>query len=302
MAEAVQVWNPDDWEAFARFLLESLHGPLNVHQIPAAHRGDLGIDYYCTAEVAAYQCYAVTEPIDIGIRATRQKKKITKDVGKLISRAAEVSKLFLGAPVRHWVLLVPLHDSKDVNLHCSTKTVETRAKALSHIDPKFEVSVRDLKSFAPQVVAAGMATQNSLVLSVPDLTPDELKTWQVGSPDLLANATSKLLKRSGPETVQGAVAEAVRSFLESNAILDALRDGAPDLHERIISAVTGRARRLNLAGPQGGSAPSAILGTEIDSLVIAIKEAAPNLSAANAEQIALGSVAEWLMRCPLDFP
>jgi hypothetical protein len=121
---AIQVWNPDDWEALALSLLQSRHGALNVHKIPAAHKGDLGIDYYCTSEAVAYQCYAVVEPIDIATRAERQKKKITADTKKLIKNNAEVKKLFLGKPVKHWRLLVPLHDSKDVNLHCASKTTE----------------------------------------------------------------------------------------------------------------------------------------------------------------------------------
>jgi hypothetical protein len=126
VVSAVQVWNPDDWETFALCLLQSRHGALNVHKIPATHKGDFGIDYYCTGEAVAYQCYAVREPIDIATRADRQKKKITTDTGKLVSNANEVSKLFLGIPIKHWILLAPVHDSKEVNLHCSSKTLQMR--------------------------------------------------------------------------------------------------------------------------------------------------------------------------------
>ena len=62
-----------------------------------------------------------------------------------------------------------------------------------------------------------------------------------------------------------------------------------------------RSRRLNLAGPQGGPAPGSILNAELDNLAAAIKGAASNLSDGNAELIALGAVAEWIMLCPLDF-
>jgi hypothetical protein len=94
----------------------------------------------------------------------------------------------------------------------------------------------------------------------------------------------------------------VRSFLQGNAILDALRSSSPDLHEKVMAAVASRSRRLNFAGPQGGPAPGAILNTEIDNLIAAIRASAPNLSDDNADQIAFGSVSEWIMRCPLDFP
>ncbi len=301
VVSAVQIWNPDDWETFALGLLQSRHGPLNVLKIPAAHKGDFGIDYYCTTEAVAYQCYSVLEPIDISTRAERQKKKITTDTGKIVTNAKEVSKLFMGIPIKHWILLTPLHDSKEVNLHCAKKTVDIRGLNCTHLDGHFEVSIQDQKSFPANAVAAGISSLAKVALQVPLPTPEEMKQWKIGSSDLLANATHKLAKRAGPK-VQEAVAEAVRSFLQGNAILDALRSSAPDLHEKVIAAVASRSRRLNFAGPQGGPAPSSILNTEIDNLIAAIKGAASNLSDDNAEQIALGAVSEWIMLCPLDFP
>lgn len=87
---AVQVWNPDDWELFSLNLLQHRHGALNVHKIPAAHQGDFGIDFYCTKEAVAYQCYAVEEPIDISTRADRQKTKITRDLAKIVANEMEI--------------------------------------------------------------------------------------------------------------------------------------------------------------------------------------------------------------------
>src|SRR3546814_3384148 len=82
--------------SFAQSLLQSRHGVLNLHKVPATHIGDFGIDYYCLADLVIYQCYAVEEPIDIAIRADRQKSKITTELKKLIAGASEVSKLQIG--------------------------------------------------------------------------------------------------------------------------------------------------------------------------------------------------------------
>lgn len=302
MVSAVQVWSPDDWESFALGLLQGRHGALNVHRIPAAHKGDLGIDFYCTDEAVAYQCYVAQEPIDIATRAERQKKKITTDVKKIIDRAADISKLFLGKPIKHWILLAPLHDSKDVNLHCSSKTVEIRKKQCAHLHSGIEIAIQDQKLFPTAAALAGMAALATVNLLVQSPTNEELTAWEAGSPDLLANATHKLIKRTGPDGLTKIVDETVRSFLQGKAILDALRSNAPDLHERITAAVTARARRLDLTGPQGGPAPGAILKSELDELVAAIKSAVPNLSIANADEIAFGTLSEWIMRCNLDFP
>src|SRR3546814_16558342 len=66
-------------------------------------------------------------------------------------------------------------------------------------------------------------------------------------------------------------------------------------------AIQHRARLLNFAGPRGGPQPGNILHTELENLTGAIKESAPSLSNGNAQEIALGTISEWIMRCPLDF-
>lgn len=302
VVDVVQQWNPDDWEAFALSLLQARHGALAVHKIPATHKGDLGIDFYCTAEAVVYQCYAVEEPVDVDTRAARQKSKITTDIKKMVDAPTEVSKLFLGVPVKKWVLLAPVHNSKDVNLHCAKKTLDLRNLKLKHIDSDVEVCVHDQKSFPGAALQAAMSSLTNVSLSVAEPTKAELDAWQAGSADLLANATTKLAKRTAPSTVQAAVAEGVEIFLKGGALIDALRSNAPDLHERVAAAISIRGRRLTFAGPQGGPVPNNILNTELETLIGAIKEAAPTLSQANAEEIAMGVVSEWIMRCPLDFP
>lgn len=302
MLNAVQIWNPDDWELFAQSLLHGRHGPLHVQKIPAAHKGDYGIDYYCTKDGVAYQCYAVEEPIDISVRAERQKKKITIDIGKLVKNHVEIGKLFHGVPIRHWVLMAPLHDSKDVNLHCAKKTEDLRNVGCPALDPTVEVIIQDPSNFPNDAVALGMSALSKVTLSIPTPSPSELATWTAGSSDLLANATVKLKKRAPPDKLDDAVSETVRSFLQGNAVLDALRSGSPDLHEKVMSAVRSRARRLEFAGPQSGGSAGEILHAELDALIAAMQAAAPSLSAENAEQVAYGSICEWIMRCPLDFP
>lgn len=302
MVNIVQQWDPDDWESFALSLLQARHGILNIQKVPATHHGDFGIDFYCTSDSVIYQCFAVEEPIDVITRAKRQKIKITTDLTKVVDGAAEVSKLFLGASVKKWILLVPLHDSKDVNLHCAKKTKETRALNLPHLNAAFEVCVHDQGSFPGAALTAAMSALTRVSLSVQAPTQQELDAWQAGSPNLLANATKKLSKRTSPGGVQDAVVSGVELFLKGNALVDALRTSAPDLHEKVVAAISTRSKRLGFVGPQGGPAANNIMNAELDTLINAIKDAAPTLSHANAEDIALGTLSEWIMRCPLDFP
>jgi hypothetical protein len=59
---------------------------------------------------------------------------------------------------------------------------------------------------------------------------------------------------------------------------------------------------LSLYGNPENTTPHHILRSEVDSLIAELKQNIPNFSDGSAHQIALGTVAEWLLRCPLDFP
>src|SRR3546814_5037334 len=116
-------------------------------------------------------------------RADRQKAKITTDLKKLIAGASEVSKLLLSKPLKKWILLVPVHDSKDVNMHCAKKTADLRGMDLALLDPDFEVCVHDQKQFPGKALHDAMSDMASLSLSVDTPRQEELANWEAGSPN-----------------------------------------------------------------------------------------------------------------------
>jgi hypothetical protein len=299
-----EFWDPNDWEVFALGLLQDRHGPTNVMKVPARHKGDFGIDYYCTSGRVAYQCYAVQEPCEVDDRATKQKAKITQDLNKFCSRA-EIVRLFAGNPVERWILLVPIHDSAQVNLHLSTKTAQIRAMGLAYIAHDFEVLVHDLEFFDPPSVELRAFHRRQISLPSQPATPAEIESWTQASNPLVTALTGKLIKRLGSDdqaALGRAVNEMVGLFLEKENTLDSLRQNAPQLHEALAAVISRHAARLSFYGNPDGATPHQILRTAVDALIAEMRESIPNFSAGSAQQIALGTIAEWLLRCPLDFP
>lgn len=70
----------------------------------------------------------------------------------------------------------------------------------------------------------------------------------------------------------------MRSFLQGNALLDALRSSSPELHERAMATIRSRSRRLQFAGPKTGDTAGEVLNLELDALIDAMKNSAPCLS------------------------
>jgi len=303
MIGTLQIFSGDEWEDFCLWLLQDRHGPLNVHKVPAKDKGDQGLDYYCITDRVVYQSYAVDEPISVAVRAEKQKAKMTVDLGKFVHHASDIALLFSGSLIQHWVLLVPLHDSKSVNQHAGKKTAELRGMNLLHIDPSFEVGVQDLANFNPAAVEARTADRETIRITLESVQEQDITALTQSQPELLNNLQRKLLKRiaTGGAPIDSAAQTLIEQLLQRDNVLDKLRGAAPELHDKIQSAISRRLRHLSTIGTTATTVP-AIMGGQFDDLRQEIAAAIPNLDKEAVDTIAYGTIASWLMICHLDFP
>ena len=304
MPTLLEFWDPNDWETYALGLLQDRHSAINLMKVPARHKGDFGLDYYCLNETVTYQCYAVQEPCDIADRADKQKVKITTDLKKFCTRR-EVERLFRGVKICRWILLVPAHDSAQVNLHLTTKTVQVRAMGLPYVADNFEVLIHDLECFDVDSREARTAQRRLIALPPQTPTQEQIDSWTQGSNPLVAALSEKLAKRVGshdPARLNESVYEAIGWFLEKENALETLRQVAPQIHEALLGVISRHATMLSFIGSPEQATPQEILKSEVDALMAEFKQSVPNFSDDNAQQLALGTIIEWLLRCPLDFP
>lgn len=96
----IDAWDGNEWEAHVLRLIQDQYGPENVQKVPAKHKGDCGLDYFCLDRLVVYQCYAVEEPVDISVRATKQKSKITTDIRKFCDPTKGAAEMFVGYRIR----------------------------------------------------------------------------------------------------------------------------------------------------------------------------------------------------------
>lgn len=300
-----EFWDPNEWELHAYGLLRDRHGALNVHKVPARHKGDLGVDYYCLTDVVAYQCFAVQEPCSVRTRAEKQKAKITTDLKKFRTKKAELSRIFRNTPIRRWVLLVPLHDSAEVNSHCAKKTSEVKKCGLPYVSMDFEVLIQDLDSFDAK--SRELRARQRQELTLPSVPPssEQLSDWSAASNSLIDTLVKKLRKRVGTTNqrdLDDLTNKTIGWFLERENQFEALRNDAPDLYESLVAVIARRFERLLLLGNNPAAHANQILRDELDGLVSALRTEIPNFSEASAHQVAMGTIADWMLRCPLDFP
>lgn len=303
MPEKLENWDPNDWEEHVYGLLSDRHGALNVSPVPARDKGDWGIDYYSLSDKAVYQCYAAQEPCEVSDRASKQVSKITEDLGKFCRKKNELAKLFGSVQINRWSLVVPLHDSASVNTHLTKKTADVLAAKLPYAAPDFQALIQCPKSFASSSVQALEARRLAHLIVVQDATQLDRTTWAENASPLVEDLRRKLAKRvqvsASPDQHTD---KAIGWFLNGQNLLQILRSRAPSIHDRVLSAISRRLDLLELAGPSSAASAETALRFEFEGLKAELKREAPHFSDANVHTIAMGALAEWLMRCPLDFP
>lgn len=303
MPDLHEFWDPNEWELHVFGLLQDRHGVLNVMKVPARHKGDYGLDYYCLSHRVAYQCYAVQEPCEVADRANKQKAKITTDLKKFCTKKSDLEALFGKVQINRWVLVVPIHDSGQVNLHLTSKAAEVRSLGLPYVGHDFEVLVHDIESFDAGSREYRASQRQSISLPSQPPTQQEITDWAQMSNPLVTTLSQKLSKRVETTAhLEKMVHEAIGWFLERENVLETLRLNAPQLHEELVGVISRHTDRLRLYGPPPNGTPHHILRAEVEELAKGIQQSVPNFTAASAQQVALGTVVEWLLRCPLDFP
>jgi hypothetical protein len=293
----------EEWQRWANKLLTRRYGPTEYQTVPDNDRGDAGIEGFTISEGHCYQAFGCDEPIGTGARYQAQRRKMTTDIGKFIANRATLVRIFGTTRITRWVLLVPYFDSKEIVVHASTKTAEVLGASLSYVGEGFRVMVCQEEDFSVERDQLLSANEMTLSVTVEPSTAEAVAEWAATN-DRLAGTLLEKIERlpTIPNDLgrQQFHASVLKWYLEGQSILDALRQ-YPEIFEKVLRAKAHRENLLVMATVSGKS-PQEILTTSIQQLYEALRLEVRELHSFSAENLAHEGVADWLLRCPLDFP
>lgn len=292
------VWVGRDWQDYCISLLCLRYSGHDLQVVPDRHLGDLGIEAY-SLDGCLYQCYAALEPLSVLALYENQRDKLTSDIGKLLTNAAELWKLLGDLPITRYVLMVPRHDSHKLVQHAQAQSERVRAWGLPFVAPEFSIVIETDEHYGRERQAL-MAIPEHLV-SLDEAGSDQVADWTSRSMPLLTVVREKLaaLGYSGESLTKG-VETVTLEFLTGENTLGALRDKFPDHWVTASQVKSRRERRLPLDYPPASATSPSVVPQIVDAMTSDMRAQVPSLSSSVAEQIAWGAVADWLMRCPLE--
>jgi len=295
-----RAWNGDAWQAYALQLVQIRHKPQNVQIVPDKVRGDAGIEFF-TTDGCLYQCYAPEEVSDVAKAASAMKAKASRDLAKLHSNEPILAKMLQQLKCSRWILLCPFLDDKEVVAFVRQKGDQTRCLGLSFIDPQFVALVHSSADFAAEIDhLKNVSITTPLVFERPSDADVQAhpKSQMV---DRLREKLGRAFPRATENEIEQKKDNFVHAHLTRENALEAMRDEHPILWERSQMSINAEERRLLTVGA-GTGAPIEQLTSSVSRIESSLKLELPTISTSIVTEIAVGTISDWLLRCPLDFP
>ena len=295
-------WSGDDWQEYCERLFNERHAPAGYQRVPDKDRGDLGLEgFSLDGEGCAYQCYA-SEATGVGERYVAQRDKMSADLRKLLRRADRVAELLGEHRIRRWIFMVPIHDSKELVIHARRKEAELRAANLDFLAPDFVIVIQTEADFPREralLASAGAAVIGLIALEDGPVAVDQLRRNEADQVRLMDDKLARAIPAA--ETAIDVRERMLRAAVDEGNIRDHLRRTHPEIHEAVERKLAARRREVENERDFGQLHRGSI-GQVKRQLEDALANDVPAVGVDHAERLASGTIARWLMECPLDFP
>ncbi|GIH12484.1 hypothetical protein [Rugosimonospora africana] len=289
-----------DGGAWQRLCMQVLHREHKEKLVPVPDTsdGDAGLEAYTHCGLA-YQCYSPREPLAVQQRYKKHRDKMTEDVGKFIDNQAKLKAMLGTIKIRRWILLVPVSDSKDINVHCTNQTTRLRQAQLSYADPDAFVMVQTLEHY--QISYDAVVNSRLAQLHLPPLHDPDFSTVEAALVGVMHRKLSKVPKLARLERRGRYVKRLLSSLLGGREQRDYIRDHYPELDGELEQLLNDLEERLDGEFILSDDPPERMLLRVMGDAEERVRRALPSIRDAHARAISEAQIADWLMRCPLDF-
>lgn len=303
MSNVVLPMHGDEWQNWANQLLTEHYGPTNYVKVSDIG-GDGGLEGFTRKEGHAFQAYGAEPGKTAKQLYEAQRKKMTDDISKFINNCKVLTPILGDTKITCWTLFVPRMSLKELLEHANKKTQEVLAAMLPYVESGFYVTVCDEDHFASE--RDRLLAYKSDAISIETDTPDQatVDNWATTNDGLVQTLNEKLRKLSTCSN------EGLRSkfrhdiliwHVEGQNLLELLRRHSNMAYELVVKTKGQFEKQLSsiqMSTPES----TGVFQQTLNDFLSTLQEVVKSLSKMNAKALAHEAVADWLLRCPLDFP
>jgi hypothetical protein len=298
-------WGTDEWEKHIQKLLKRRYlVPGTYQHIPSETHGDCGLEGYA-ADGTGYQCYSAQDWADPKTLYEKQRDKITKDIGKFLTRETELLQILGSVKIKIWNLVVPYWKNKDLLIHAKTKEKLVQSVNPAHADQGFRIAVITADDFAVERQELANAGLNSFDVAPQTIADSALANWLQSATNigLIANLNRKTAAIVGSQTCPAYERfriRVVKDYISGEIALKKLENDLPDTFKRVGELKEQKEADLDTETVTLNIVPSQFFQDTLESYQKQLSTT-PGLSQRTTHILAREAVSDWLLRCPLEF-
>jgi hypothetical protein len=299
-------WNTTAWETHIQRMLKKRYAhPVGSYQhIPADVHGDCGIEGFAV-DGTAYQCYAAQNCLSSSQLLTKQRNKMTRDIGTFVKKEAELLKILGDIKIGIWNFVLPYWNDKDLLKHARKKEAEVRARKLRHTTIDFRIAVITGEEFEVEEQLLTKIDLHKFDVATPSPPPTSITRWMDGKKNLqlVANLDRKAdaIGAGRPQAQkQQFLKRMVGNYIGGNVVLGQLQQEHPDVYERVMEKKFEHEGALETESFSTTKVPADFFESTLSQYKSELTTVA-GISARVADLLAREAVSDWLLRCPMEF-
>lgn len=295
--------SPKDWENYFKNIVRLHYLPANYRDVPDKHVGDFGIECY-TLSGHVFQCYLPEQVSDVKKLVDSQRNKINKDIKKFTEiNVLELRKLFGEIIISRWILATSANDSAALAQFCAQKSIEVRELGISYVSHDFEILVHTESEYPKEVGFLRKETYQ-LNFNFNSTTTEGAVCWIDENTEFLSKLDMKLPKiKHESDRILEIRTFIIQKYLDYQNLMDLLRLEWSDIYSTVFNCIQHRENSLigRFILDSDNILPGDVIKEEMLKLHDNILEDVKSFKGTDLEKIKWGVIADWLIRCPLDF-
>lgn len=296
----------DTWEEFCQRCFKLKYGEEGYQEMKAS-LGDYGIEGF-TRKGKAFQCYCPDVEYTSKVLYEKQRDKITKDLRKLETYEASLKDYLKEVKINEWIFVTPDFRGHQLIKHCKEKAEYYRGKGLSILAPNFDVLVHDIEFLAAQIpIVRGYKNEKIGIRGKKEADNKDITEWRNQEISLVQSAVRKHQLRLPPtiknlnSKVDRLTDNSIKGFLNGTYIIRTWQDSYPEDYEKFEKLKSFIERKVSekCMWPTDDN-NGLYLEIETD-LKAQIKDSFPYLEPLTIAKLSEFVMADWILRCPIDF-
>ena len=206
--------------------------------------------------------------------------------------------------LKEWILVVPRWEDKSLLAHAEDKIKSLRTAGLGFIAPEIVPGICTTENFIVERQQLVQAGKESLRIAAALVDQAQITDWVAANDVLVARLDGKALaiRHQDAATARKLRDESVRHYLDGQNALTKLRADYPDIFEVVDRIKKDKEHFLATESLTTSALPPDHWRETRDSLEAEHAQALHGLDRFTVRQFVHEAVADWLLRCPLDFP